>query len=279
MELDLEEINFENKKAISILANNSVKKIAYYCINLKKDEDRRLKMIEKSKMYDFEIVFVDAISGLDLKENDLLVYQPSSVHRKLKNNEIACSLSHKKTLNIFLNSNYDYAVIFEDDAYFCKNVKKLAEEFVKKNVFFDVLRLEASKKGSITLDEIDDCKLMLYHKNMLGSSCIMYSRAGAEKTLRLNKIIRMPFDLQFLDAWKYDLKLAILNPSPVRQEVGVSSIGTIPPRFFWPKQDIVTCVIRFFWKSFHSIFKRMHMLYMYVKYRYKVMKNNKMQLS
>jgi glycosyl transferase family 25 len=244
------------------------KTVAYYCINLAKDKDRRSRMTERANNFSFEMIFVDAVNGENIDPNKISIYKPSRFNRKLTKYEIACSLSHIRTLEIFLESDYDYAVVFEDDAIIVEDIKKISEEYALKNNFFDILKLDAKKYGSFNVGEVLNCKLMLGHKYSHGAFCLMYSRKGAQKALRLNKVICMPYDTNFLNAWRQDLKFAILKPSAVKHEDGISSIGERASKFLWVNNSIFLSIPIYFFKIEKSFIRRLYMVLNYFRIKY-----------
>lgn len=77
------------------------------------------------KFFDYE--FIEAIDGKELKN-----YPPQMNTA----NKYACLLSHRKALLEFANTNYDFALILEDDVVFSsKLVKELNRAY--KNLPFD----------------------------------------------------------------------------------------------------------------------------------------------
>ena len=47
--------------------------------------------------------------------------------------EICCALSHIKVYKKFLKTNYEYALIFEDDAVFLNNFSDNLKKFIIRN--------------------------------------------------------------------------------------------------------------------------------------------------
>ena len=130
-------------------------KFKIYIVNLQEDHERRrniLNQIKNQKLYNFEII--DAINGNELTQIELnnLVFK----NKKLKNpwntkmspSQIGCALSHIKIYKKFINSEYDYALILEDDAVFINNFSDELKSFILKSFKF--------KKQIILLSELKE---------------------------------------------------------------------------------------------------------------------------
>ena len=96
-----------------------------YVINVAKDKLRKKNMIKFFSDYNItNYTFIDAIDGDDLPSvKDLIFNKTLNLSfidpvGLLTKNIIACALSHKKTLDTFLSSNYDNCLILEDDVKF-----------------------------------------------------------------------------------------------------------------------------------------------------------------
>ena len=96
-----------------------------YVINVAKDKFRKKNMIKFFSDYNItNYTFIDAIGGDDLPSIKDLIYEKTlnlsfiDPVGLLTKNIIACALSHKKTLDTFLSSNFDNCLILEDDVKF-----------------------------------------------------------------------------------------------------------------------------------------------------------------
>ena len=107
--------------------------ITYLCINLPQAEERRKSILAQAERLGVNIQLVEAVAGKDLPAE---VPEYDRKRRKklftkdLSANEIACTLSHKKALRTFLESEAEYAVIMEDDAVLSENFNAGIRELV-----------------------------------------------------------------------------------------------------------------------------------------------------
>ncbi len=102
-----------------------------YIINLKNRTDRKQLMTNRLKENNLNnYTFIDAINA-----NDILDEYSFAKQNKKTNivtaGHYACAKSHIKTLTTFLNSQYNYALILEDDVLFKKNfIKKINSMYI-----------------------------------------------------------------------------------------------------------------------------------------------------
>ena len=118
------------------------KKFKIYVVNLKKDKDRRKNIIieiKKQNIKNYEII--DAINGNELnnKELDNASYKNKNLinpwNTKMSPSQVGCALSHIKIYKKFIQTDYNLALILEDDAFFVQNfgeeLKKIILESMK----------------------------------------------------------------------------------------------------------------------------------------------------
>ena len=124
-----------------------------YVINLKKETKRRENIInelKKQNLIDFEII--EAINGEKIEKSNLdqlisknnKFINPTNTHMNVP--EICCALSHINVYKKFLQTDKEYALIFEDDAVFLDEFSKKLQKFVLKNFKY--------KKQIILLSEL-----------------------------------------------------------------------------------------------------------------------------
>ncbi len=124
-----------------------------YVINLKRETKRReniIRELKKQNLLEFEII--DAIDGEEIKKSDLdlLISKNDKFINPINTNmnapEICCSLSHVKVYKKFVETNLDYALIFEDDAVFLNDFTENLQKFIIRNFKY--------KKQIISLGEL-----------------------------------------------------------------------------------------------------------------------------
>jgi len=132
-----------------------LEKFKIFIVNLKQDNERRKHIISeltKKKLDNYEII--DAINGNEFNEKEI----KKNTFRNKKNlnpwntkmspSQIGCALSHIKIYREFIKTDYDYALILEDDAIFVKNFNKKLINFILNSFKY--------KKQIILLSEIKE---------------------------------------------------------------------------------------------------------------------------
>ena len=201
-----------------------------YCLNLKRSPERRRKMIDQAKRLGLEINFVDAIDGQELNEDTLDNYNHEwrvKLGHPLKINEVACSMSHQKALKSFLESEYDYAIVLEDDVTLSPNILSVFDA-CEKVPQWDVLHLgiQYNYKGRYNMRSVsDEYNVFVPCKVTRGAIGFAYSRQGAEKVLSLNETIHYPFDKQMALSYKCGIRHLAVLPAPIQAIHGESTIG------------------------------------------------------
>jgi glycosyl transferase family 25 len=130
-----------------------------YLINLDRATDR-LELMQK-EFEKCEITY-ERISAVDAKTLDSSTYKVKNKYdRDLVPGEIGCYLSHVKTLETFLASENDFALIIEDDAILVNDFKSAVEKAMnqyndlKVKDHWDVLKLFNGKRKHIKIADVD----------------------------------------------------------------------------------------------------------------------------
>lgn len=109
--------------------------VLYLAINLPRSGERRQSILAQAEKFGIDLQIVDAVDGKDIVVQEMDCYDLNTRRRyfytDLTSNEVACVLSHRKALKLFLDSGADYVVIVEDDAelapHFNEGVRELTE--------------------------------------------------------------------------------------------------------------------------------------------------------
>lgn len=93
-------------------------KIGIYFISLEKDTERRNVLKHNFKNNYDSMNHISAVNGKELTANEYFIRVFSyfnNTQNLLTPGELGCLMSHEKALKTFLDSDNDYAIIFEDD--------------------------------------------------------------------------------------------------------------------------------------------------------------------
>lgn len=130
-----------------------LKEFKIYVINLKKDIDRKKNIINelrKQNIINYEII--NAINGNELSHKEIIsnTFQNKKKinpwNTKMSPSQIGCALSHIKIYRQFIKSEYNFALILEDDAIFKYNLEDELKNFIKDSFIY--------KKQIVLLSEL-----------------------------------------------------------------------------------------------------------------------------
>lgn len=207
-----------------------------YLINLDRAEER-LKLIQNE--FDKCAVSYERISAVDAKTMDVTTYKVDNKYdRDLVPGEIGCYLSHVKTLEVFLASKNEFAVIIEDDAIMADDFKSVIENSLSmyhqlpKKHQWDVLKLFNGKRKHIKIAEIDEKHILAACGTSIPITTIaaIWTRFAAEKFLAKIKnplpTIKRPIDCDLQHAWEFDLRIynilpSLVKPAPVETQIQI----------------------------------------------------------
>ena len=198
-----------------------------YIINLKKDVKRKQHIISeltKQQITNFE--FIEGVDGSLMSEKEIVneTYSDENGFNKwnvkMSNGEIGCSLSHIKVYKKLIESNYNIALIVEDDAVFLKPFSKILSNFVissfsnkKQIVLISEIR-EFYKKPIKKINEYELVKVT----NAFFTHSYFINKSAAKAILSFNYPVKTTND-NFLFFHIYcGIKLLGLNPFITTQD-------------------------------------------------------------
>ena len=238
-----------------------------YVINLDRSQERWHRI--NAHLNDFGLIS-RRISAVDAKSLPLEVlhqHYDSKINQSdffiaLKPVEIACFLSHRKALDVFINNSEKlFAIILEDDVEFVTNPKVYQEQWVdilnvNSPVMLKLFRRRpisgknvwksARGKNQISyLDKVVHAKLV-----PLGTQGQVVNRAAAVKLLAAFDQFSMPVDVAYQHWWQHGVKVLVATPNQlneISQIVGGTTIGGSQDMLFQLK---VKRELRRFWFRF-----------------------------
>lgn len=189
---------FPNK--IIIMQSSALTKVLHLAINLEQSVARRQHVEEQARKVGIPLQIVPAIHGKDLSPDNLPEYD---VKRRLKEfpagmtlNELGCIQSHLKALRLFVESEYDYCVVNEDDVSFHPDFVELLDEILEHTSGWDCIKLWTAPPHYHVLPSQAGrkCELTFPKKFPWESTSILYTKAGAQKMLDAFRRYWLPFD-------------------------------------------------------------------------------------
>ncbi len=220
--------------SVSFMDKNEGESVGAYIINLNRSKERYEYIKGYVKDLGLKLERVEAIDGSTLsmeeisEKVDLKSYKAFLGHLP-KLGTIGCSLSHIKVWQTFLESNLQFAVIFEDDVSFDPNkVKTIIDDLTRNSKLWDVVILEIHHSGCpLTIKNlVDNHHLAVYLMKVTHTGAYIINKKAAKNLLEKALPIKMPIDHYFTRAWELDIKFTgVENPRIVYQTFGESEIA------------------------------------------------------
>jgi len=200
-------------------------KVGIFLINLDRSPDR-LRFIRKftdDMSYDFNRI--SAIQGDTLEPSEIkkLVDYPNFFGHPSPG-ELGCYLSHVKTWKAFLESEYEYALILEDDVGFGpKHLEKTIEELKYLTNFWDLVKfnnyIKSGGKPSRLLKLESGSYLSMYFQRTVSAGAYLINRKAARNLVQKSLPMRLPIDLYFNRDWELDIKFTGIERPPIAYQL------------------------------------------------------------
>lgn len=179
-----------------------------FVINLDGSEGRMSSIKSSLDMQMIPFSRVSAVDGRGLSPDLFDEYHDSKSKkyygRALSGAEVACYLSHIKALKLFLESDADVGIIFEDDVKIDENFKEVFLDSVDKILYknknwgFIHFRPRRHRYKSFVSNVLDR-KIYQLHEFPVHTGGIAYSRAGAKLAIGGSNTVYAPWDIYLKD--------------------------------------------------------------------------------
>lgn len=229
----LEENNsFDETKMNFNIDNTTNGKVISYIVNLDRSRDRYEYISANVEKLGFDFERFSAVDGSSLSNEDIekyvdLEYYKITSRKYPRVGAIGCSLSHIRIWKKFLESDYDYALIFEDDVSFDPQIiQNTVDELITYNDLWDVVTFVRNHHGfPITKKEMsNNLKFVSYLSELKNSGGYIINRNAAAKMLGKSLPIKLAIDNYFARSWEFGLKFRGIEPIIVKQTFGTSEI-------------------------------------------------------
>lgn len=214
-------------------ANSHPSGVISYVINLDRSPERLQYVLPSIVTLGYPLERISAVDGKKLSETEVNNSVNFAAYERYLNNyprlgTIGCSLSHIHTWQQFLNSNFEYAVVFEDDVKFDPaTLRPIIDLLIKNNKYWDISTFEVAHNGMpLTIKQLSDpYKLVVYLTEISHTGAYIINRNAAQKLLEKALPIKMPIDHYFTRTWEMGLKFTGVEPRLVHQQYGDSVIN------------------------------------------------------
>lgn len=209
-------------------------KVGCYVINLDKAIDRFHHVMPQVQALKLPVEKISAVDGAFMSEEEKKLIPDLDSYKIFfrmlpELGTIGCALSHEKALKRFMDTDNEFALIFEDDALF--EPDELADTVraaLDHRKLWDIVGFELNHHGApqkiVALS--DEKNLVAYLTNVKHTGCYLINRNAAHKLLQKFYPIKMPFDHYFSSSWEFDIRFAGVEPRIVKQAICDSQIKT-----------------------------------------------------
>lgn len=208
--------------------------VGAYVINLNRSKERYAHIKKHLNGLGLNIERIEAVDGSTLSQEEINETVDLEAHKTFflhapKSGTIGCSLSHIKVWQTFLQSNFEFAMIFEDDVSFdAKNLKMVIDDLIKHKDLWDVASFELHRPRRIPLTIkklVNNHHLCIFLTKTTHSGAYIINRKAAKNLLKKALPIKMPVDHYFTRDWELGIKFTgVENPTLVYQTFGDSDI-------------------------------------------------------
>lgn len=173
-----------------------MRQIMYYFFISDKDNIQRREHVKKEcEKIGIEPYFFNAVMGKDLSDKEIQAITCADWY--LTKGEIGCVESHKKVLEIFLESDKESIIIFEDDIYFSDLLTKQMLEnlysFIQMQKKPSILALYTSEMIYELYTSIEDITIYTTPRFMRSHAYII-NRSAAQHILNIQTPIWLEYD-------------------------------------------------------------------------------------
>ena len=204
-----------------------IEKFKIYIVNLKKDKNRReniIREVNKQNLNNYEII--DAVDGNKLSQNELDIATFKNKknlnpwNSKMSPSQIGCALSHIKVYEKFIKTEFELALILEDDAIFIRDFNNNLKQLILKNFKFRkqiVLLSELKEFHGKALDAADNYEIVNV-SNAFFTHAYMINKEAARSIISFNYPVKTIADNFVFFKIYCNIKIIGLNPYLLDQD-------------------------------------------------------------
>jgi glycosyl transferase family 25 len=202
-----------------------------FYINLAHRNDRREYMDGQLESMGLAGTRIEAVTPADISAEDIEKYCSSARPVFLRENQLACTLSHERAWQAMLDGGHDMALILEDDA----ELSDLLTEFLLNaaSVDADLIRIEttglATRVFPISAELPGGIAIRPFRSTPLGSAGYVIKASAARKLLGNAGLRLRPIDLALYDPFQQpgSLLTRVLTEPAVCRQLGLADEATL----------------------------------------------------
>ena len=209
-----------------------------YLINVPGNSTRYSSSVFQLDNSNIHYTLLKAVNGLTLSQDEIRTVYSSSLNRRhykapLTPQEIGCYLSHRKAWHMLLSSEFDYALVLEDDFLILKPniLKKVVDSLspLTTNIQWDIVKLFLLKepKSCIVVKVDSSFSIIQTMKVPTCMTAYLVSREGARKLLNSRSKFFRPVDEDVKYYWEHGINVYSVKPALVGIGEQHAELGTV----------------------------------------------------
>lgn len=244
-----------------------------YVINLERSKSRWENILPNVQKFNFPVERIPAVDGYKLTEEEIsrdvdIHSYNSFINFPLRVGIVGCALSHIKAWQTFLESNHEFAIIFEDDVILSpEKIIQIVSNLEKNKEYWDVVNLVTDRRGwPLTIKKFDDnTRLVVYLSRTTNAGAYIINRHAARQLLKKALPIVLPNDLYFSRGWELDLKYTGIEPRIPREIFGGSTVMTSKKNNQSNESNIKNVIIQNIFTFQTSVIRLIYNLWTFIK--------------
>jgi glycosyl transferase, family 25 len=226
------------------LASHTYEDINVYVINLDRSPERLAQI--STRLATLEVPF-ERVTAFDASKQDLSLCQIdrvafSRVHGRnsIRDAEIGCHQSHVTVLKKLIQSDKQFAVVFEDDIHIGEGLSATLDQLKEWRIHWDIVPLFHWHRGTpLRIQRSDTCALNVFLTAVTSSAAYVVNRHAAQTLLDHMQIQTACVDHELFDTATHGLRLRGVTPKCITlsEQANVSTINTITSHkpAFWKR--------------------------------------------
>ncbi|MDR1551773.1 MAG: glycosyltransferase family 25 protein [Holosporaceae bacterium] len=214
--------------------------VGSYLINLDRANERLTAVSPRILTLGFPFERISAIDGIELSREEIERVADTKTYREIfkmspETGTIGCSLSHKKAWCKFLESDNEFALVFEDDVLFDPSeLREIILALIERKTLWDIVSFEVKHHGcpvsfaTLNYGKASGKRLVFYLTNVTHAGCYLVNRKAVCEMLRKFYPIKFPLDHYFSAAWEFGIRFVGIEPRVVSQMAVKSQIKVEP---------------------------------------------------
>jgi glycosyl transferase family 25 len=222
-----------------------IEKLATYVINLDRSPERLSTISARLAALGIKFTRIPAVDAQRLTPAQSSALDEETY--KLKHGktpllgELGCYLSHVETINAFIESGAEFALILEDDTTPTESLIPALQGLIAHADRWDMVKFSGVHSGTPQpyLEVCPGHWLSVMLTRCTGSSAYLINRKAALAYRSSLLPMELPYDHVFDQGWRFGIKVRLLSPTPcIHDDITETTIVSTGPsrKFHWSRR-------------------------------------------